>query len=207
MKAPVAEFLGTFILCFVGILGGTFGQPALAHGLVLVGMIPTMAGISGSHFNPAVTLGMLVTKNIKLDAAIGYWVAQMLGGIVAAFAAKSLLSGYGATPPAVMAPTMTQLFLCEALLTMVLVAVVMVLVRRKASAHHAGIAVGFTLAALIYAGGNISGAALNPARGIGPMVASGDFTNLMVYLLAPLVGGAIGALILNWLDAEEAAAA
>ena len=202
MKALVAEFLGTFILCLVGILGGHFGNSSLAHGLILVGIIPTFAGISGSHFNPAVTLGMLVTKNIKIDAALTYWAAQLLGGIVAALAAKGMVANVFQGGAA--ATEVSTLFLCEALLTMVLVAVVMVVVRRKASPQQAGVAVGLTLAALIMAGASISGAALNPARALGPMVATSVYSNLWVYMVAPLVGGVVGALVLNWLDSSEA---
>lgn len=195
----LAEFMGTFILVFVGSMGilaagGAGGAAevvliAFAFGLALLAGIWVVGHISGAHFNPAVTLGMLLDGRISFSDSIGYWVAQFGGAAVA-----SLLVA-GASSRATVAGTMTGFsdtttaILLEIALTAIFVWVVMSAVR--GGGKHAPGAIALTLVAVHLAGIPFSGASVNPARSFGPAVVAGDFGDLWVYLIFPLVGGLV----------------
>jgi len=194
----LAEFMGTLVLVFVGSMGilavgGATGAAemlaiGLAFGLALLAGIWAVGHVSGAHFNPAVTLAMLLDGRITLSDAIGYWVGQFAGAAVA-----SLLVA-GASSSEVVAGTMTTFsdrgtaILMEVALTAIFVWVVMAV---RTGGHAAPLAVSLTLVGVHLAGIPFSGASVNPARSFGPAVVSGEFSNLWVYLIFPMVGGMI----------------
>ena len=203
IKAWVAEFIGTFTLIFIGAgavavgVGGLLGA-ALAHGLVVIGFVYAYGHISGTHINPAVTFGMWLGKQIDVMTAVSYWLAQLLGGIAGGFSLRFVLggadSGLGAT---VLAAGVTpfQGLVVEALLTFILVNAIFNTAVSSKAGNLAGVAIGLTLTAVILMGGPLTGASLNPARTLGPALASGNFADLWLYLVGPLAGGAAAALL------------
>jgi MIP family channel proteins len=169
---------------------------ALAHGLVLMVMVFAFGGLSGAHVNPAVTLGLLVRQQIALVEAIGYWVVQLLGGTAAGFLLLLVLggplNGLGATVLAPGAGVMQGLVI-EAVLTFLLVTTVFRAAVRGKAGNVAGLAIGGALAAVILIGGPLTGASVNPARSVGPAIASGLFNDLWIYVVGPALGGLVAA--------------
>lgn len=209
MRALIAEFIGTFTLVFVGsaavVIAGndanvTVIVPALAHGLILVGLIFAYGHISGAHFNPAVTLGLLVGGKVDIITAVAYIVVQFVGGVVAAFVLVAILpdpGNYGQTLGSldVASGYVWNAALLEVVLTFFLVSAVYQAAVYGKAGNLAAIAIGFTLAASILAGGPFSGASLNPARTLGPAVAAGDFSYLVPYLIGIFGGGVLAGII------------
>lgn len=211
IRALIAEFLGAFALVFVGVgaiaatQGGELIVIAFAHGLAIGLSIVALGAISGGHFNPAVTFGMLITGRINLTGAIGYWIAQLLGGLVAAFFIGAL---YGSSAVASGTPvpganhTAVQALMMEIFLTFFLVSVIF-----GAAVHgsytFAGLAIGLTITMDILAGGAVSGAAMNPARVLGPAIVGGNWADHWVYWAGPLVGGGLAALLYDYLYAKK----
>jgi len=214
-RAVAAEAIGTFALVFFGcgaIMvdadGGGFGGigVSLAFGLVVMAMVYALGHISGAHLNPAVTLGFALGRHFPWRQAPAYWTAQLAGAVVAALALRASLgdiADVGATAPS---GSVAQSFVWEVLLTATLLLVVMaVATDTRAVGEAAAIAIGGTIALASLVGGPVSGASLNPARSLGPALASGELTSLWVYLAAPLVGAAVGTLVYGVLrgDAPE----
>jgi aquaporin Z len=204
LKAAIAEFLGTFTLVFVGAAvvaaEGGLVAAALAHGLILVGIILAYGRISGAHVNPAVTLGLLIGRQITIDKAIFYWVAQLVGGIVAGVAVSILVGSSTATigqaTGTLTAGNLGQAAVFEFIMTFFLVtAVYLAAVFGKLNNLEA-IAIGLTLAGCILAGGTFTGASLNPARTLGPaLVGGGDISYVLAYVAAQLAAGAVAGLV------------
>ncbi len=201
MKKNFAEFIGTFILVFVGGFAAASGQlmvAALGHGLILVGIIFMYGHISGAHLNPAVTAGILVGGKVTLTEAIGYWIAQFLGAIAAAVMLNVLVTGTataGQTMGSLTASAPWTAALFEAILTFLLVSAVYQAAVYGKAGNLAPLAIGFTLAGLILAGGPFTGASLNPARTLGPAVVAGDLSYLLPYLVGIFAGGIIAGLV------------
>jgi MIP family channel proteins len=204
IRESLAELFGTFTLVFVGAFAVTivpqFGVvvPALAHGLILVGLIYTYGHISGAQFNPAVTAGLLVGGHIKLDKAIYYWVAQFVGGILAALALVVILSTNANTGQTMGSMTETSVWaaaLFEAIMTFFLVSAVYQAAVYGKAGNLAGVAIGLTLAGSILAGGVYTGASLNPARTLGPALVAGNLSYVVPYLLGTFAGGIVGGLV------------
>ena len=209
-----AEFIGTFALVFVGsaaiihsrVTGSPTGltEVAFAHGLILAVMVSALMRISG-HFNPAVTIGMLATRRIEPLMAALYVIAQLLGAIVAGYALKFSFSeatftatrGGGLT--IALDVTGGQAFLVEAIATFFLVFVVFGTAVDLRAPKIGGLAVGFVVAADIFAIGPMTGGSMNPARSFGPAVASGIYEAQLLYFTAPIVGGLIAALLYEFL--------
>ena len=210
-KPSVAEFLGTFALCFIGAGAictnqwthgdvGLLGI-ALAHGTVLAVMISALGHISGGHFNPAVTIGVLTGGKIDGQKAITYIVAQLAGAAAAGYLLKAIVpaSVWGSVhlgTPAVAADlTVVQAILLEAVLTFFLVLTVFgTAVDTKGSWNAiAGFGIGTVLTFDILVGGPLTGASMNPARTFGPALASGFWDNHFVYWIGPLIGGVLAA--------------
>jgi MIP family channel proteins len=209
-----AEFIGTFALVFVGsaaiihsrVTGSPTGltEVAFAHGLILAVMVSALMRISG-HFNPAVTIGMLATRRIEPIMAALYVIAQLLGAIVAGYALKFSFSeatftatrGGGLT--IALDVTGGQAFLVEAIATFFLVFVVFGTAVDLRGPKIGGLAVGFVVAADIFAIGPMTGGSMNPARSFGPAVASGIYEAQLLYFTAPIVGGLIAALLYEFL--------
>ena len=204
-KALIAEFIGTFTLVFIGVgaIAGNYingGQTglvgiALAHGLAIAVMVSATAAVSGGHLNPAVTIGLFAAKKIDAVNAVGYVLAQCLGGIVAAGLIKfcvpaMALAAVGMGTPAVGAGVPVGMaFFTEIILTFFLVFVVYGSAVDKRAPKVGGLFIGLTVALDILMGGPISGAAMNPARHLGPALLGGGLQNLWLYWLGPVIGG------------------
>ena len=212
IRAFIAEFLGVFALCFVGIgaiatvQGEDLMTVALAHGLAIALSVVALGAVSGGHFNPAVTFAMLITGRIAPMAAAGYWGAQFLGGLAAAFFIGAL---YGSSAVAEGTPlpsanhTAVQALMMEIFLTFFLVSVIFgAAVFNNFS--YAGLAVGLAVTMGILAGGAVSGAAMNPARVLGPAIVGGEWSAHWVYWFGPLVGAGLAALLYDFLYSKRA---
>jgi aquaporin Z len=218
----LAELIGTGLLVFFGAGVATvsfgfrgFGSSVaagilltgLVFGLVLLGLVAVIGPISSCHVNPAVTLGAFLARRIALVDLLGYWVAQMLGGLLGALLLLWVMHsspGYSKTKIGLGANGYGGLsllhssgggaFLTEVILTSVFVLVVLAATRKDASAPVAGIVVGLALALVNIMGIPIDGASVNPARSFGPAVLVGGQTlgQLWLFLIAPLVGAVLG---------------
>ena len=204
-KALVAEFVGTFALIFIGAgagaISGSLVAVAFAHGLVVLGFAYAYGSISGTHINPAVTIGLLVGGQIDFGKAMGYIAVQLIGGIAGAAALNFVLGAQagtlGATVPAA-GVSVAQTFVLEVILTFFLVnAIYFTAVSGKAG-DFAPIAIGLTLTFCILMGGPLTGASLNPARTLGPALfssAPNAMSTVWIYMLACPLGGVLAALL------------
>jgi len=211
-----AEFIGTFTLIFIGAGSIMNGKAdllgvALAHGLAIAIMVSAFAAISGAHFNPAVSLGMLVTSRIDGKTFLSYVVAQLAGASVAALilryifgwstdAGKSLGS---AAVAAGLSPT--KAMIAEAIGTLLLVAVIFGVAVDKRGTFNAvaGFPIGLMISLDILLMGPLTGATVNPARWFGPALVSGSWANSWVWIVGPLLGGAVAALSYDKIFAPE----
>ena len=227
MRSLLAEFIGTFTLVFIGGFavivipllnaGNTVIVPALAHGLILIGIISAYGHISGAHFNPAVTLGLLISGKIDLPKSGMYVVVQFVGGIVAALLITLIVPediraslfgsvegfNFGQTKGALTDDNVWSAAIFEALLTFILFSTIYhAAVQGKAGAI-APIAIGFTLVGAILAGGNMTGASLNPARTLGPALMAGEFDYVIPYFVGTFAGGALGGVVHSFLLSDD----
>lgn len=244
MNAPrcmLSEAIGTFFLCFAGIgailstqtpidSGAGLIGIALAHSLALSVAVCTFGGISGAHFNPAVTIAMLVTGRIKVDGAIQYILAQLAGATIAAWACQAIWPPEAVTsaqlgiplPSLVNMPgvdgawlSTSGLLAAEFIATFLLViAIFGVAIDERGKAVSIGaFAIGLTVAFDILAIGPVTGASMNPARSLGPALiykltggeaAAGAFDLHWCYWAAPIAGAVVAALIYdNFLLSNE----
>jgi aquaporin Z len=206
-----AEFLGTLLLVFFGagsaVAALVQGGPvvvSLAFGFILLALVYTLGPVSGGHFNPAVTLGVLLSGKISPAGAVGYWVAQFLGSAVAGFVLWGLVrwggvtdqtgalgsNGYGTTI------NLGGTMVLETILTFLLVLVVLVVTSRAEFAGFAGLAIGVAFAAVLLVGVTLDGTSVNPARSFGPALFAGTraLSQLWVFIVFPLLGGLLAAL-------------
>lgn len=203
LRPCIAEFIGTFALIFVGIGAIKTAGPdtlavAVAHGLTIAAFVSATMHISGGHLNPAVTFGVLCSGNMTLGAAIRYWIAQLLGGIAAAFICLGLFNRdvvVNGTPQLAIDLTPGQGILVEAILTFFLVFVVHGTGVDERGRRVAGLAIGSVITLDILFGGPLTGAAMNPARVFGPAVAAGFWKAHYVYWIGPMLGGALGGFV------------
>ena len=202
-----AEFVGAFTLTFVGVsaiaLGADLTGVALAHGLAIAVMVSAVGHISGGHFNPAVTLGFLVTRRIQPALAGAYWVAQFAGATAAALLVKWLIPGDALARgvPKVHIVSSTEAAALEAIMTIFLVWVVFASAAdpRGTFKSIAGLAIGLTITMDVFAGGILTGAAMNPSRAFGPQLVGGHWANGWVWYVGPAIGAVIAALAYEWL--------
>jgi aquaporin Z len=206
LRRGVAELVGTFTLIFVGMGSIAFAQSsglvgiALAHGLALGIMVSAVGHISGGHINPAVTLGFLVTRRIAPSLAVVYWLAQFAGGVFGALALRALYPDVvnldQGVPIVSETINVAQAVGLEALLTFFLVWVVFATAADPGGAFKsiAGLAIGLTVTFDILAAGPLTGAAMNPARALGPELVQNVWDDFWVYLVGPAIGGAVAAL-------------
>ena len=215
VRALIVEFIGAFALVFVGAgaIIATQGQDlvaiALAHGLA-IGLMVTAAGhISGGHFNPAVTIGFLLTRRVATDRAIAYIVAQILGALAGALVLTLTFrdlernaDGVNLGVPAVGANLNAgNALVAEIVLTFFLMFVIFgVAVDSRTSRVISGLAIGLTIAMDIFVGGPVSGAAMNPARYLGPAIVQlgdGNWSDAWIWIVGPIVGATIAAFLFN----------
>ncbi len=214
LRAPVAEFIGTFFLCFAGIgailsntpaVGGGLGIVgiALAHGLALSIGVAAFGGVSGAHFNPAVTIGMFVTKRIAAASAGVYIVAQLLGATVAAAVCKATFpvdaiaaANLGIPLPAAWATPGVVLGL-EFVMTFLLMTAIFgtAVDERGKAVKIGGFGIGLAVTFDILAGGAVTGASMNPARSFGPALVQGYWAWHLYYWIAPIAGAVVAALV------------
>lgn len=206
----LAEAIGTFLLVFIGPgaavvnrwSGGgvTPAGVALAFGFVILAGVYALGHISGAHFNPAVTAGFWWSGRFPRSEVVPYWAAQIAGSTAAAFLLRMLLgqaADAAATLP--MLPAGSSL-ITEVVLTFFLVLVVMaVATDARVAGPVAGLAVGLTVAADALMGGPLTGASMNPARSLGPAIATGQWSGHWIYWVGPLAGAALAALTYEFL--------
>lgn len=228
---------GLLVFFAVGVATLTFGfgltgssdaagvlTTSFAFGLTLMVLAYALGPISGCHVNPAVTMGFLVARRIGVREAVSYWAAQVVGGILGALLLWGVLStgegydrtetglgadGFGAQ--SVLGVNVVGALLAETVLTFLFVFVVLAVTREAAaaSAVMAGAAIGFALTVVHLVGIPLTGTSVNPARSIGPalIVAGPALTQLWVFVVAPLLGGALAALVHDFLFPLEPEAA
>lgn len=201
-KNLVAEFIGTFALIFIGagalaITQANLVGVALAHGLVIVAFAYAYGHISGTHINPAVTLGLLIAGEIEFVTAIGYWIVQFLGGILGAVVLNAVLPNPGDLGVTILAEGVTpvQGVVVEIVLTFFLVNTIFNTAVSGKAGNFAGLAIGLTLVLAILMGGPLTRASLNPARTLGPAIVSGNYADLWLYFVGPCVGAILAALL------------
>jgi len=226
MRRAGAEAVGTFVLVFGGvgtavIAGEAVGALgiAFAFGLSLLAMAYAIGPVSGCHINPAVTLGLLVSRRIELSEAIRYWGAQVVGAIVASavllVVAKARAGGYDAAAEGFGANgygdhspegyDLLGALIAEIVLTFFLVFTVLAATDRIASVAFAGIPIGLVLVLIHLVGIPITNTSVNPARSIGPALFVGGWAleQLWLFILAPLAGAALAAAVHKFLFAGE----
>jgi MIP family channel proteins len=209
-RALSAELVGTFALVFAGCgaimvdaqTGGALGQVGIAvtFGLVIAAMIYATGHISGAHLNPAVTLAFALTRHFRWRRLLAYWAAQCAGAIAAAAILRASLGDVAEVGATLPSGSDGQAFLWELVLTFFLMFVITaVATDTRAVGEAAAIAIGATVGLDAMFGGPITGASMNPARSLGPALVSGELASLWVYLSAPFLGAAIGALVYQYL--------
>ena len=211
MRNYLTEFIGTFFLVLtigLTVLGESPMAP-LAIGASLMIMVYMGGHVSGGHYNPAVSLAVLLRgKMASAGEFAGYVASQCLGAVAAAVAVRAILGRTFAPAPAADA-SMGGALLVEFLYTFAL-ALVVLNAAASAKTHgnsFYGLAIGFTIVVAAFAGGPVSGGAFNPAVGIGPilvhaMAGGGGFENLWLYLAGPLLGGALAAAVFGLQERE-----
>lgn len=218
MNRYLAELVGTFVLVFAScgsaVLAGDrigFLGVSLAFGLSLLAMVYAIGPVSGCHINPAVTVGILITRKMDAKYAAGYIAAQVLGAVLASAlllliakgapggydpsAAGFAANGYGAHSPGRYG--LLSAFLAEIVLTFFLVFTVLGATDIKAPVGFAGLAIGLVLTLIHLAGIPVTNTSVNPARSIGPAVFVGGWalSQLWLFIIAPLIGAAIAAAV------------
>jgi aquaporin Z len=229
----VAEALGTalLVLIAVGVATLTFGfklagtsvsagvvATALAFGLVLLALAYTLGPISGAHVNPAVTFGFVVSGRMELKEAVGYWIAQFIGGILGAIVLWAIVSGAPGYSTAhtglgtdgwgrgvsMIGIGAGGAFATEVVLTFAFVLVVLIATSKIADGGSAGMAIGLALVMVHLIGIPLDGTSVNPARSLGPALIVGGHAlgQIWLFILAPLVGGLLAGLAYRYLVPE-----
>jgi aquaporin NIP len=202
-KKLVAEFLGTFCLVFAGtgaividsVSGGAVSHVgvALTFGLIVLAMIYTIGDISGAHINPAVTIGFFAARRFEARYILPYVISQCAGALAATVVLRLLFPKSSTLGETIPAGSAMQSFLLEMMLTALLMFVILsVSTGAREKGITAGIAVGAVIGLEALFAGPICGASMNPARSFAPALVSGRFSGLWIYLLAPVLGAALG---------------
>jgi len=224
VKKYIAEIIGTMVLVFMGcgaavVLGADAGvgnlPVALAFGLSIVAMAYVIGNVSGCHINPAVSLGVLLDKRINAKEFCGYVVSQVIGAIIGAgllflmvevFGVHDHTGSLGSNGVANAGGIGGGLFV-EGILTFIFVLTILGVTADKNKSSVAGIVIGLTLAFVHIVGIPLTGTSVNPARSIGPAIFSGGqaLTDLWVFIVGPLVGAALAALVFQVLKTKKGA--
>lgn len=214
LRKCAAECLGTFVLVVFGCgtaaaLGCNGAAPdaaylmtALAFGLVIVAMAYSVGNVSGCHINPAVSIGMLCSGKMTVKEFFAYIASQFIGGILGGLVLYALLPGSGYGANALYDNNVWASLLIEIILTFVFVFAIIGVTSKKQFGSAAGIVIGFTLTLIHIFGIHFTGTSVNPARSFGPAIFAGGeaFTNVWVFIVAPLVGGVLAALVYKLID-------
>lgn len=229
MKKYIAEFIGTLVLVVFGCgsavaantLLGNAGEGiplafstlliAFAFGLVIVAMAYSIGNISGCHINPAVSLGMLVAGRMQFKEFIGYIISQFLGGIAGAgilvflFGSSEALGQNGFGAASALGINAGQAFVIEVILTFVFVIAILGVTSKTENTAAAGLVIGLTLTLVHILGIPFTGTSVNPARSFGPALLAGGqaLGQVWLFILAPLAGAAIAALVYKFLSREK----
>lgn len=216
MKLFLAEMFGTFLLVFIGtaaVVTGGLGDAlpvgsigiGLAFGIGLIAAAYAIGPISGAHLNPAVTLGFFLAGRMPARDVFTYWIAQIIGGVIASLALWIIVSGqvgghttgFGANGWDIAKYGASTAFLWEVIGTFTFVMVILGVTSAKHSTTIAGLAIGLTLAGLHFAMIPVTGTSVNPARSIGPALFTGGAAigQLWLFIVAPLIGGAIAGVV------------
>lgn len=215
IKKYVAEGIGTMVLVLMGCgtaaavqcnganINAAYVLTALAFGLAIVAMAYSIGNVSGCHVNPAVSLGVLLTGGMSQKDFWGYVISQFIGGIVGAVLVGVICgfdSGMGAN--GLYNNNVSISLLVEILLTFVFVLAVLGATSKIENAHMAGLVIGLSLTLVHILGIHFTGTSVNPARSFGPALFAGGaaLTNVWVFIVAPLVGGALAAVCWNFLN-------
>jgi aquaporin NIP len=213
----VAEGFATFVLVFAGCgaivvdseRGGSLGQVGIAgaFGLAIMVMVYATGHVSGAHINPAVTIGFVATRHFPARDALAYVPAQLLGAVSGALVLRAAWewtpAQLGATVPSV---GVGSAFAYELAMTAFLMFVIVaVATDTRAVGAAAAVAIGGTIALDALFGGPVTGAAMNPARSFGPALLASDWTDFWIYVLAPLAGALVGALLYAFVRGERGA--
>ena len=236
MRKYIAEFIGTAVLVIFGCgsavaantvvndtLGtGTYGSPlafttlliAFAFGLSIVAMAYSIGNISGCHINPAVSIAMLASGKMSVKDFIGYVIAQFLGGIGGAAAlmgicgTKNGLGQNGYDAASALGTSLTGALLIEIILTFVFVLVILGVTSKAENSSVSGLVIGLALTLIHILGIPFTGTSVNPARSLGPALFVGGeaLSQVWVFIVAPIIGGLLAAIVWNLLSGENGAA-
>lgn len=226
-RAWLAEAIATYGLVFFGPLSvilaiSAFGEElttmsvlfiSLGHGGAIGFMVYAFGHVSGAHINPAVTIPMMLTRKLGLADGVGYIVSQLIGAVAAAATLKVILPDIGGAvnfatqggPSELINKSISSGFLVEAVLTFFLVAVIfMVAVHKKAAPGIHGFSIGGIIFLIHLVGVPLTGASVNPARTFGPALISGFWEFHWIYWAAPILGGIIAGLLMNYVYVNKA---
>lgn len=231
MKKYIAEFIGTMVLVILGcgtamlvgcdaVNGGGYILTAFAFGLVIVGMAYCVGNISGCHINPAVSLGVLMSGGMTSKDFVGYVVSQCLGALAGSGVLAAIFSlggvedktgGFGSNGLDGVNGSAVAGLLVEIVLTFIFVLTILGVTSKKAGhGSFAGVVIGFTLTLVHILGIGLTGTSVNPARSIGPAIVAaitgntGAIACVWVFIVGPLVGAALAAVVYKYLESEKA---
>ena len=229
MNKYLAELLGTFILVFIGtasaVVAGKyigFLGISLAFGISVLVMVYAIGHISGCHINPAITIAMLINGKIPAKDAVIYIIVQCIGAIIASVLLLNIMAGFpgynlaanglgqngfDAASPAGF--SFASGFIAEVVLTFIFLIVIFGATSKNAPAGFAGIPIGFALAMIHMVGIPITGTSVNPARSLGPALVAGGtaLAQLWVFIVAPVIGAVIAAVVWKYLFEDTGSAA
>ncbi|MBQ3044679.1 MAG: aquaporin [Clostridia bacterium] len=215
VKKYLAEFIGTFVLvlfaCGTAVVtgcsvenGAAYLMTALAFGLVIVAMAYSIGNVSGCHINPAVSIAMLVSGKLGIKDFIGYIVAQFAGAIAGAGVLKLFAPESNLGSNALFNDNIGLSILIEVILTFVFVIAILGVTSKVENGAVAGVVIGLTLTLVHLFGIAFTGTSVNPARSFGPALLSGNLSDVWVFIVAPLIGGVLAALVYKFLDGKKA---
>ena len=226
-KKYLAELIGTFVLVLLGCgtavavgcsseAGSGYLLTALAFGLVIVGMAYCVGNVSGCHINPAVSLGVLLTGGMKFGEFIGYVISQCIGAVIGSVilaiifklgGVPDMTGGFGTNGLAGVNGNALAGLVVEIVLTFVFVLTILGVTDKKAGhGSFGGLVIGLTLTLVHILGIGLTGTSVNPARSFGPAIFAGGsaLACLPVFIIAPLIGGALAAVVYRLGKGKEA---
>ena len=210
IKKCIAEFLGTFALVFFGCGSMILHQInpnaisvdsiPIIFGLIVAAMIYALGHVSGAHFNPAVSVAFYQNKSINIQELCFYIPSQIMGAVVASSSHKFFWGSEHSFGMTINKLTVYQGAFLEILISMFLMlTIISVATNEKISKHIAGVSIGGIITVCSFVAGPFTGASMNPARSIGPAVLANNYNNIILYVLAPIIGMLIANYIYNYI--------